>query len=63
MRRGACAHPDGAVNLILSAHEVFESEFADHARHGPCDGCSRPPELPLPDRPVREEPQRRAPRA
>jgi NADH:ubiquinone oxidoreductase subunit F (NADH-binding) len=63
MRRGACAHPDGAVNLILSAYEVFASEFADHARHGPCDGCSRPPELPLPDRPVSEEPQSRGARA
>ncbi len=57
-RRGACAHPDGAVNLILSAVEVFESEFADHARHGPCDGCSRPAELPLPQRPVDEQSRR-----
>jgi NADH:ubiquinone oxidoreductase subunit F (NADH-binding) len=48
-RRGACGHPDGAVNLILSALEAFESEFADHARHGPCERCSRPAELPLPD--------------
>jgi NADH:ubiquinone oxidoreductase subunit F (NADH-binding) len=59
-RRGACAHPDGAVNLILSALEVFEGEFADHARHGPCDGCSRPPELPLPHRPVSDVPSRKA---
>jgi NADH:ubiquinone oxidoreductase subunit F (NADH-binding) len=51
-RRGACAHPDGAVNLILSSLEVFASEFADHARHGSCEGCSRAPELPLPLRPV-----------
>ena len=58
-RRGACAHPDGAVNLLLSALEVFESEFADHARHGPCDACSRAPELPLPHRPVIDEPARR----
>ncbi len=50
-RRGACGHPDGALNPILSAVEVFQAEFADHARHGPCDACSRPPELPLPDRP------------
>ena len=47
-RRGACGHPDGAVNLILSALEAFESEFADHAHHGPCERCARPPELPLP---------------
>lgn len=51
-RRGACAHPDGAVNLILSALEAFEPDFADHARHGACEGCSRAPELPLPVRPV-----------
>jgi NADH:ubiquinone oxidoreductase subunit F (NADH-binding) len=54
-RRGACAHPDGAVNLILSALEVFAPEFADHARRGPCDACQRPPELPLPHRPVPRE--------
>ncbi|HYM54042.1 MAG TPA: NADH-ubiquinone oxidoreductase-F iron-sulfur binding region domain-containing protein [Solirubrobacteraceae bacterium] len=51
-RRGACRHPDGAVNLILSALEAFAAEFADHARHGPCEACSRAPELPLPARPV-----------
>jgi NADH:ubiquinone oxidoreductase subunit F (NADH-binding) len=58
-RRGACAHPDGAVNMILSALEVFESEFADHARHGACDGCARAGELPLPLRPVSDESSRR----
>jgi NADH:ubiquinone oxidoreductase subunit F (NADH-binding) len=59
-RRGACGHPDGAANMILSALETFEAEFADHARHGPCDGCSRPPELPLPARPVSDETRRMA---
>ncbi|HTA32520.1 MAG TPA: NADH-ubiquinone oxidoreductase-F iron-sulfur binding region domain-containing protein [Solirubrobacteraceae bacterium] len=53
--RGACGHPDGAVNLILSALETFEAEFAEHARHGPCDRCARPPELPMPARPVSQE--------
>jgi NADH:ubiquinone oxidoreductase subunit F (NADH-binding) len=53
--RGACAHPDGAVNVIVSALDVFAPEFADHARHGPCDACQRPPELPLPHRPVHRE--------
>ena len=47
-RRGACGHPDGAVNLVLSALEAFEREFADHAVHGPCERCARPAELPLP---------------
>jgi NADH:ubiquinone oxidoreductase subunit F (NADH-binding) len=51
-RRGACGHPDGAVNLILSALAAFQTEFADHARHGPCDACARPGELPLPAWPI-----------
>jgi NADH:ubiquinone oxidoreductase subunit F (NADH-binding) len=47
-RRGACAHPDGTARFALSAIEVFGGEFADHARHGACERCSAPPELPLP---------------
>lgn len=58
-RRGACAHPDGALNMILSALEVFDAEFADHARHGACEGCGRTGELPLPLRPVSDEGSRR----
>jgi NADH:ubiquinone oxidoreductase subunit F (NADH-binding) len=54
-RRGACGHPDGAVNVILSALETFEAQFAEHARHGPCSRCARPPELPMPNRPVSQE--------
>jgi NADH:ubiquinone oxidoreductase subunit F (NADH-binding) len=46
-RRGACGHPDGAVNFIMSALETFAGEFADHARHGRCDACVRAGELPL----------------
>jgi NADH:ubiquinone oxidoreductase subunit F (NADH-binding) len=46
--RGACAHPDGVLSFLTSALDVFAEEFADHARHGPCDACSRPGELPLP---------------
>jgi NADH:ubiquinone oxidoreductase subunit F (NADH-binding) len=46
--RGACAHPDGAVRFLVSALEVFAEDFADHARHGVCDSCRRPGELPLP---------------
>jgi NADH:ubiquinone oxidoreductase subunit F (NADH-binding) len=45
--RGACRHPDGAVGFVTSALDVFAEEFADHARHGPCERCSRPRELPL----------------
>ena len=46
--RGACSHPDGTVRLIVSALEVFAADFADHAKHGICDACRRPGELPLP---------------
>jgi NADH:ubiquinone oxidoreductase subunit F (NADH-binding) len=49
-RRGACGHPDGAVNLILSALDSFAADFAEHARHGRCERCGRPAELPLPTR-------------
>ncbi len=47
-RRGACGHPDGAARLVTSALEAFAAEFSDHAKYGPCDGCARGPELPLP---------------
>jgi NADH:ubiquinone oxidoreductase subunit F (NADH-binding) len=47
--RGACRHPDGAVRFITSGLEVFAREFADHARHGRCDACTSPPEMPLPN--------------
>jgi NADH:ubiquinone oxidoreductase subunit F (NADH-binding) len=46
--RGACAHPDGVVGFVTSALHVFAEEFADHARHGSCDACAGPYELPLP---------------
>jgi NADH:ubiquinone oxidoreductase subunit F (NADH-binding) len=60
-RRGACGHPDGAVNLILSALETFEAAFAEHARHGGCECCARPPELPLPERPLSQAASRGMP--
>jgi NADH:ubiquinone oxidoreductase subunit F (NADH-binding) len=50
-RRGACGHPDGSVNFILSALESFAGDFAEHARRGRCEACTRPAELPLPARP------------
>jgi NADH:ubiquinone oxidoreductase subunit F (NADH-binding) len=49
-RRGACAHPDGTARFATSAVEVFSEELADHARHGACDACAKPSELPLPGR-------------
>jgi NADH:ubiquinone oxidoreductase subunit F (NADH-binding) len=59
-RRGACGHPDGAVNLVVSALRAFAEEFDDHARHGPCERCTRAAELPLPRRPVDRTPGRAA---
>ncbi|HWF72494.1 MAG TPA: NADH-ubiquinone oxidoreductase-F iron-sulfur binding region domain-containing protein [Solirubrobacteraceae bacterium] len=46
--RGACAHPDGAARFVMSATRVFGDELADHARHGPCDGCLERHLLPAP---------------
>jgi NADH:ubiquinone oxidoreductase subunit F (NADH-binding) len=47
-RRGACGHPDGTARFVASALETFATEIADHARRGPCTGCQRTGELPLP---------------
>ncbi len=46
--RGACGHPDGAVQFVSSALRVFLPEFEDHARHGPCERCAAAPALPTP---------------
>lgn len=59
-RRGACGHPDGAVRFILSALTTFAPEFADHARHGSCEACATPAELPLPVGSQRPRAQREA---
>jgi NADH:ubiquinone oxidoreductase subunit F (NADH-binding) len=37
--RGACRHPDGAAGFVLSALDVFETEFARHTRQ---QGCTWP---------------------
>jgi NADH:ubiquinone oxidoreductase subunit F (NADH-binding) len=47
-RRGACAHPDGAARFISSALRVFDAEFRNHARRGPCERCAARPVLPCP---------------
>lgn len=45
--RGACAHPDGAVQFMSSAIVAFIDDIEVHRRHGT---CGRPPStvLPLP---------------
>ena len=48
-RRGACAHPDGAVRFIATGLRTFSREFEDHVLHGPCDGCAAPRVLPVPE--------------
>ena len=45
--RGACGHPDGVAQLVASALSLFAAEFADHARHGICEGCARRRILPV----------------
>jgi len=46
--RGACQFPDGATRFVASALRVFADDFEDHFRHGPCDGCTARPVLPVP---------------
>jgi NADH:ubiquinone oxidoreductase subunit F (NADH-binding) len=48
-RRGACAHPDGAVRFIATGLRTFQREFEDHVLHGPCDACAAPRVLPVPE--------------
>lgn len=47
--RGACSHPDGAVQLIRSALDVFGPELTRHAR-GWCCGTRTARVLPVPVR-------------
>jgi NADH:ubiquinone oxidoreductase subunit F (NADH-binding) len=46
--RGACRHPDGAVNLARSALTVFETDALAHARGVPCPFWNRPTVLRFP---------------
>jgi NADH:ubiquinone oxidoreductase subunit F (NADH-binding) len=46
--RGACRHPDGAVQLVRSALRAFEADALWHDYRGPCPGVARAPVLPVP---------------
>jgi NADH:ubiquinone oxidoreductase subunit F (NADH-binding) len=46
--RGACKHPDGATQLVLSALTAFADDAAWHEERGPCYGIRRPPILHVP---------------
>jgi len=52
--RGACSHPDGAVQLAETALEVFGVEVRSHARRGTCPGrtCTASSGLPVPAAPA-----------
>ncbi len=47
-RRGACRHPDGATQLVVSALTVFAADARRHDQQGPCPGVRRAPLLPVP---------------
>jgi NADH:ubiquinone oxidoreductase subunit F (NADH-binding) len=46
--RGACRHPDGAVQLVRSALRTFEADALWHDQRGPCPWVARAPLLPVP---------------
>jgi NADH:ubiquinone oxidoreductase subunit F (NADH-binding) len=47
--RGACHHPDGAVQLVRSALRTFAADVRRHQHDGPCPGVDERPLLPLPE--------------
>ncbi len=46
--RGACRHPDGAVNLVRSALSVFAADVSSHVHGAPCAHWNRPSQLRFP---------------
>ncbi|HSZ38057.1 MAG TPA: NADH-ubiquinone oxidoreductase-F iron-sulfur binding region domain-containing protein [Acidimicrobiales bacterium] len=46
--RGACRHPDGAVQLVRSALKVFAADVREHAAGAPCAHADRPTVLRFP---------------
>jgi NADH:ubiquinone oxidoreductase subunit F (NADH-binding)/ferredoxin len=57
--RGACAHPDGTANFVVSALDAFSEDLSEHMFRGRC-GRSVPGVLPLPgEHSTRDEPAAR----
>jgi NADH:ubiquinone oxidoreductase subunit F (NADH-binding) len=54
-KRGACAHPDGVVQLVNTALHVFAADVERHLVDGGCPGLSRRPVLPVPALPAPDE--------
>jgi NADH:ubiquinone oxidoreductase subunit F (NADH-binding) len=46
--RGACRHPDGAIQLVRSTLRTFAADARWHDQRGPCYGIRRAPLLPVP---------------
>jgi hypothetical protein len=46
--RGACRHPDGAVQLVRSALSVFAADARVHTDGAPCAHADRPTQLRFP---------------
>jgi NADH:ubiquinone oxidoreductase subunit F (NADH-binding) len=47
--RGACRHPDGAVQLVRSALNVFAADVNAHLHSAPCSHWNRPSQLRFPE--------------
>ncbi len=47
--RGACRHPDGTSQFVLSAVKVFGADLRSHLRNGACRYSDRSPLLPIPE--------------
>ena len=52
--RGACRHPDGAIQLVRSTLRTFAADARWHDQRGPCYGIRRAPLLPVPGDDERE---------
>jgi len=50
-KRGACAHPDGVVQLVNTALHVFAADVEQHLRTGGCPGLAHRQVLTIPELP------------